>query len=143
MTDHGNEKYWRDLGERWLKAGGRMREGMIDMEGNVAIDDCGIPLITDGNVWWDHGGNIELERITGQNVPDFRRASSMGCLLKDVREAWGDDGLTAQDRRKGAQGWWVWLSDPTKADVLVRGAPTEAEALVAAREAAPDSPPSE
>ena len=67
-------------------------------------------------------------------LPDMSDPATLGCLLALVREAWCDPAASAEWR--GSDGWWVWQSDPG-AGPLARGWPSEAEALVAALEAAP------
>ena len=72
-------------------------------------------------------------------VPDLTDPATLGCLLTLVREAWSDAGASVwHDRRVGV---WSWMADgcthgvwrPSDED----GYATEAEALVAALEAAP------
>jgi len=76
---------------------------------------------------------------TWGSLPDLSDPATVGALLALVREAWGDPGASVwHDRRVSV---WSWMADgcihgvwrPSDAD----GYETEAEALVAALEAAP------
>jgi len=66
-------------------------------------------------------------------LPDLTDAATLGCLLALVREAWGDSDLHVGRR---IAGWGVWTSESTPLPLCVAKADTEAEALVAALEAA-------
>ena len=69
-------------------------------------------------------------RPLGDDLPDLSDAATVGCLLALVREAWGS--LLASMINERANRWAMFfLGGP-----VVHG-PTEAEALVAALEAAP------
>ncbi len=68
-------------------------------------------------------------------LPDLADPATLGCLLALVREAWGDLHMVARcDDRHGKVSWWIyrWGDLPRS-----RECSTEAEALVAALEAAP------
>lgn len=71
-------------------------------------------------------------------VPDLRDPATLGCLLALVREAWGDPTihLTCVDSLEAGQYDWIVRSvaDKWSSDLLID---SEAEALVAALEAAP------
>jgi len=82
----------------------------------------------------DYCGKVEVTTISESDVPDLDDPATLGCLLALVREAWGDPSMYAQDR--GPDGWWVWQS-PANAGTVARHWPSEAEALIAALEAAP------
>ena len=78
----------------------------------------------------------------GDWLPDLTDAATLGCLLALVRDAWGDDGLHCAGRY--SDGKWLWHvqgGHPHGATfrrrVYAIGHGTEAEALVAALEAAP------
>ena len=66
-------------------------------------------------------------------LPDLTDPATLGCLLALVREAWGDEHL--HNGRRIA-GWGVWTSASTPIPQCVGKGDTEAEALVAALEAA-------
>jgi hypothetical protein len=80
-------------------------------------------------------------------LPDFDDLATIGCLLALVREAWGEREASARHEKDGwrvAGGWPHWSPlAPYKYDYrtmvrhYARGFATEAEALVAALEAAP------
>jgi hypothetical protein len=78
-------------------------------------------------------GDVELDVValplpaSSDVLPDLTDPATLGCLLALVREAWGNPTLTTV----GTLGvWWVESYDEFCGD-------TEAEALVAALEAAP------
>jgi hypothetical protein len=110
------------LDDRWraLEEQGRARylPGMLTRDGGRTLDtltcDWGPP------VWSD--------------------PATLGCLLGLVREAWGDPGAcTFRDHGPGDDDTWVWVCH-TWGDGLglfAHHGPTEAEALLAALEAAP------
>lgn len=70
----------------------------------------------------------------GTRLPDLQDPATLGCLLALVREAHGDPVLFARSRGARVRPDWVVSRDSS--DVIATGA-TEAEALVAALEAAP------
>jgi hypothetical protein len=72
--------------------------------------------------------------FVGAYVPDLTDPATLGCLLALVREAWGDPHLHVGRR---IAGWGVWTSESTPLPQCVGKGDTEAEALVAALEAAP------
>jgi hypothetical protein len=76
--------------------------------------------------------NSDTEELQGE-LPDLNDPATVGCLLALVREAWGDPYLCAVgDSDTG------WRLDAVTAQVQdLHGYSSEAEALVAALEAAP------
>ena len=73
-------------------------------------------------------------------LPDISDPATLGCLLALVREAWGDPGITARCIWDDGRQWAVFHPGhpaPPLIDALAESQPTEAEALVAALEAAP------
>lgn len=74
-----------------------------------------------------------LDRAGPLWVPDLTDPATIGCLLSLVRVAWGDEGMTIIMTGAPPPNAWVhcnYTRDTPKH-------PTEAEALVAALEAAP------
>ena len=69
-----------------------------------------------------------------KDVPDLSDPATVGCLLALVREAWGDPCLHVGLLPAR---WGVWTSQNMPLHECVGKALTEAEALVAALEAAP------
>lgn len=71
------------------------------------------------------------------DIPDLADPATLGCLLALVREAWGDRCCHVWHSRQ-VDGW-VWVVDGQESQVYGGRLtyPTEAEALVAALEAAP------
>lgn len=109
MTD--NEA--RALGERWVKAGGGWRRGMVGVDGRLCAWDGYLP--SDGE------------------VPDLRRGVTRGAALEVVRERLGEPTVHVQHSR--GRGWEaIGFSTP------VAFFATEGEALLAALEACPKAP---
>lgn len=106
------------LGKRLLACKGfRPMRGMLDMQGRT----------WDASLLWRWNSAVD--------VPDLRDPATLGCVLALVREAWGDLHMVARcDDRHGKVSWWIcrWGDLPRS-----RECSTEAEALVAALEAAP------
>lgn len=74
--------------------------------------------------------------------PDLDDPATLGCLLALVREAWGDEWLACKgDYSPHGSTWVVYSGKPHGRRFLTQVAgiryPTEAEALIAALEAAP------
>lgn len=97
--------------------------------------------------WWWMPGMLVLggDRITENTlavlhgvVPDLTDAATLGCLLALVREAWDDEGAYTMPQI-GSQGggWDLWACPPADGNCPRGTGDTEAEALVAALEAAP------
>ncbi len=101
------------LGRRLVACKGfRPMRGMRDTQGNTWVQS---ELFR----WWnDH------------HTPDVRDPATRGCVLELVREAWGDPFMYLAP----ADGWYVGNG---ARDGMAGGGATEAEALVAALEAAP------
>jgi len=77
----------------------------------------------------DERSNAVHDNCFAEAIPDLSDPATLGCLLALVREAWANDTMHA---RPGGDRWRVWSEEP---GAFVFG--TEAEALVAALEAAP------
>ena len=69
-----------------------------------------------------------------RHVPDLSDPATLGCLLALVREAWNDHSLCANDAGPYDLMFWHVYTDDRN---ISEGCQTEAEALVAALEAAP------
>jgi len=106
-------------GFRWLP-------GMLDPFGRRVMcvwpDDLGIK--------WSHIPENCVVR-DADALPDLSDAATMGCLLALVREAWNDQRAYIR-----ASFGWEWITDYC-VEKWPPGGETEAEALVAALEAAP------
>lgn len=76
-------------------------------------------------------------RPLGDDLPDLTDPATLGCVLALVREAWGNDWISTGRMAylDGSSIWLVTMSFGTR--LGTRQATTEAEALVAALEAAP------
>jgi len=112
--------------------GWRWMPGMLDTDGWRILrgedEDAGASLVNaSGEMMHDRSLSLAV-------LPDLTDAATLGCLLTLVREAWGDETMTAWHHPQGgpARPWRVW-----RPGVPVAYGPTEAAALVAALEAAP------
>jgi hypothetical protein len=70
------------------------------------------------------------------DLPDLTDPATLGCLLALVREAWGDDEAYAIPWHDEDGGWTICVREAERCITVSEGN-TEAEALVAALEAAP------
>ena len=109
------------------------------MRGMSAICENGWRVLRGTDTWgWDDHGNWPggppyrdlAATLNREILPDLTDAATLGCLLALVREAWGDDGI-CQDFNK--MRWTILTWDCC----AIGDGSTEAEALVAALEAAP------
>ena len=96
-----------------------------------------------GMRWWTEDDRGRLDDFQPEYMgrppdalPDLTDPATLGCLLALVREAWGKEDMNAVRLfRDGFRKWCVEYDDDAT-DAASYG-PTEAEALVAALEAAP------
>ena len=120
-----------ELARRFMACGGwRLTPGMRLL---VTGTDCAVRLVSSADrsrVLVAHEDDKEGQREDGEVVPDLSDAATIGCILGLVREAWGDPdaGLFMFGQK-----WDVIV--PNKCEDIF-GA-TQAEALLAALEAAP------
>jgi hypothetical protein len=108
---------------------------MKTVSGDRVIAVSGADLIIDELYYgksWDGAPNFERRKASDE-FPDLTDPATLGCLLHLVREAWGGDGVFV---RLTASGWRVMRGSVSSVVNISAGA-TEAEALVAALEAAP------
>lgn len=110
--------------KRW-----RWMAGMLDEDGNRYawnhLDrEVMYPYNHDGSFRWGYDPSAP---------PDLTDPATLGCLLALVREAWGDPSICTAARpiAGGRYAWWTTGKSNTEEHH------TEAEALVAALEAAP------
>lgn len=132
-----------ELGRRAVACGHwRWMPGAVDQHGRrvlaVEVDEaggCRLHYASEAGRWWlpldlwSRGvGGVEA-------VPDFDDAATKGCLVQLVREAWDDPMLHAEPEPDGS--WMAWFRVTPRVGHRAGGGTTEAEALVAALEAAP------
>jgi len=88
------------------------------------------------DLWVDRGQRVAVFADPNEGeVPDLTDAATIGCLLALVREAWGDPHASASwDYETNGQ---VVVACSRTSRWVFRDRQTEAEALVAALEAAP------
>ena len=88
------------------------------------------------DLWVDRGQRVAVFADPNEGeVPDLTDAATIGCLLALVREAWGDPHASASwDYETNGQ---VVVACSRTSRWIFRDRQTEAEALVAALEAAP------
>lgn len=121
------------LGRRWIAAGGGWKEGMRclpDSEG-IKVDRRVVAVDR-----YTHMGHYTGEYVVAaisflSDVPDLSDPATLGACLAVVRERWGKPRLHASP--SGLVAWYVGDGVCT----IVPGVATEAEALIAALEAAP------
>jgi hypothetical protein len=129
-----------DLARRAVACKGfRWKPGMRTTDGMRVIHEPRLwpdrPCAIREGTWVD----TAVPRPLGDHLPDFTDAATLGCLLALVREAWGApyaqvSPIIGNDGGGGCAGWVFYVND---VDDRKFGGRTEAEALIAALEAAP------
>jgi hypothetical protein len=136
------EEVARDLGARWIAAGGGWWPGML-VRGHRTGLGCRLTTSDPSRLWWESptgdGWVYSVDGWESDNHappwPDLRDPATRGAALEVVRE-----------RRKDPLAWMDWLQTPSGLEWYVNlgghgggwfAGCTEAEALVAALEAAP------
>ena len=138
------------LARRAIAAPGwRWMPGMRVFGGELVLDvRPGHLMLAQLNRWRDDPRAYQWITIRGPapadlQLPDLDDPATLGCLLAIVREAWDDPELHATlDTAASSRVWICWLraDDDDDSDdgwVSLSDGRTEAEALVAALEAAP------
>ena len=119
-------------GWRWmpgmLSDHGRIVE--INVYGLLVGYTTGI-ILKSGNQGWPRG----WEASASLRLPDLTDPATLGCLLALVREAWGDPGMFVRPRGSKMRPDWAVFTG-ANSDIVCASL-SEAEALVAALEAAP------
>lgn len=129
------------LGRRWREAGGGWREGMRDGDGYIvtAVGEDGLPDAS------GVAGTAPAQTMVTtwlDSWPDLRDPATRGAALEVVRERWGPAFQVSPVIRFTPDAVvivrWMWYANDKNEN---RGDSTsEAEALVAALEAAPPPP---
>ena len=92
----------------------------------------------DTGLRYDGFAQFMLDDWEGE-IPDLTDPATLGCVLALVREAWHDEtiGTAATREADGQRGWVIEAWDPRSPANGIGPYYTEAEALIAALEAAP------
>ena len=134
-----NDEQWQELGRRAVACKGwrwmhgmllRCDERIITSDGIGGTETSRLEFFTPSS--WS--SDLRLTQMSKDEMrwelPDLRDPATVGCLLALVREAWGDPAICIVEEHRD---WWARLNGLP----LCAFADTEAEALVAALEAAP------
>jgi hypothetical protein len=127
------------LDARWAKL---LAEGRAEWAQGLWLRDWDEPVVVrddDGwPCWFDSSGSDSWERHGEDITIQWEHPATLGALLGLVRERWGvPSAYLIRDR----PGWRMWVHGMEAECIRLRIAPTqgstEAEALIAALEAAP------
>lgn len=121
---------------KWLP---RMRYLGVWPRSGTVLEAGSDYLVVYGDLDTRNGGGYHEHAIAGNDfVPDLSDVASVGCLLALVRKAWGDRYCYAEPTgiEDKPSAYFVYVNVGRPAMQAFRG-DTEAEALVAALEAAP------
>lgn len=134
MTDQD----WIELGRRAVAC-----RGWRWMPGMLAIDSTGVH--SPARVYHTNKAIVYISPSDGEthtggldcyDVPDLRDPATLGCLLALVREAWGTAHIRQANHINGSRAWECACNDGDGWSYF--SAHTEAHALVAALESAPE-----
>lgn len=115
-------------GWRWLPGCRVRRWGSLFTISEVMPGASWVEVLINGDIF-----DMGFEKAQRDIWPDFREPATLGCLLALVREAWGDPhAMPDAPGSEGCAGWGFRARGGWVADSCA----TEAEALVAAMEAA-------
>lgn len=118
--------------------GWRQMKGMRGFRGRAAVRVVSLPdPFNAGNLGLVFDGE-EIDRYVAGWLPDLADPATLGCLLSLVREAWGrPDASVVQRTGTGGDSYWILALPAPPRPFPPPTGDTEAEALVAALEAAP------
>ena len=103
-------------------------------------DDDGMQMVSASEYPYDDDGVPEYRWADLTHIPDLTDPATVGCLLALVREAWGDHANSFANGYEEPQKMWEVYNGRINSDDYgheIATGSTEAEALVAALEAAP------
>lgn len=118
------------LGARFLAAGGRWAPGMLALETGDRVLRMEDGYVVTSRIGYEGEHPFRSPQYAG--TPDMTDAATLGCVLAQVREAYGVPTIWVECETPG--GPWLVLSG-FDGDVLYAEGTSEAEALVCAMEA--------
>mgnify|MGYP003125122182 CR=1 FL=1 len=118
---------WREL----VKAG--KAEWRPGMSGQLP-DNRFIRVANDLAPYWGGAGVRLGDTVPEDTLPEWDDPATLGCLLAMVRAAWGDDDIYFGSSLSFKRKRWSWVKGGGE---HIGQGDTEAEALLAALEAAP------
>jgi len=119
----------RALAQRWVDSKYWRPEPWLVWSGDRDTKWVSVTTTRDARKLWPYAGFL----------PDLSYDATLGCLLGDVRRAWGDPTIHVRPNTIGSTTYWqAWAGELLRS---ADGSPlgqflSEAEALVVAREAA-------